>query len=156
MIESPDIIERLKAVIESGGSFTALFDRALIPRSRALELIEVLEESLPEEVAQARALIERQDLIIEEAERKAGGIVDDAVIRAEKLVDTDAVTRDAMERAAEVRADADRYVLGKLENLENELVELLTEVRSGIRSLGGSHHNVIRNSPEAEKGLDNA
>lgn len=155
MIESPDIIERLKAVIESGGSFMALFDRALVPRARALELIEVLSESLPEEVEQARSLIERQDRIIEEAERKAGGIIDDAVIRAEKLVDTDVITREAKGRAVEVKEDADNYVLGKLENLENELIELLTEVRSGIRTLGGSHHNVRGEGQIDEKPLDN-
>jgi len=138
MIETPDILRRLKALIESGGSFTALFDRALISRSRALELVEVLMESLPEELEQANSIIERQDQIIEEAERKAGGIVDDAVIRAEKLVDTDIITREAKARASEIQDDADNYVLGKLEGLEDEIAELLKEVRSGVRALGGA------------------
>ena len=137
MIESPDIIERLKEEIEGGGSFLALFDRAMIKRSRALELVEALIESLPEELDQANSIIERQDRIIEEAERKAGTIIDDAVVRAEKLVDSDTITRDAKARAVEIRADADSYVLARLETLEEELVGMLHEVRSGVRALRG-------------------
>jgi len=135
MIESPDIIERLRALVESGGAFMALFDRSMVQRSRALELIEVLLESLPEELEQARSILERQDQILEEARQQAGEIVDDAVKRAERLVDADSITRRARERSDEIMDDSDRYVAERLESLEHELNTLLSEVRAGIESM---------------------
>ena len=154
MIESPDILDRLRSLIDKGGTFLAMFDRAFIPRARALELIEMLRESLPEEMSQARELIETQEKIIEEAERKAGGIVDEAVIRAEKLVDADIITREAKQRADEIRDETDRYVREKLSALEIELEDLLKEVRGGIRATGGTVTGSSAEPRNAKKSLD--
>lgn len=137
MIESPDIVERLKKLIEGGSGFFSLFDRALVPRTRALELIEVLLESLPAEVEQAREIVGKRDEVIEDAKRQAGEIVDVAVARAEKLVDADEITVEARKRAKEVMEDSDKYVAERLLGLEEELVRLLDEVRAGIRATGG-------------------
>ncbi len=136
MIESPDIIERLKILIEAGGGFMALFDKALVSRSRALELIEVLEESLPEEMDMAKDVLERQEEILEQARQQAGEIVDEAVRKAEKLVDADVITAEAREVAESIRADSDTYVGDRLVQLEVELSRILSEVRAGIRSMG--------------------
>ncbi|MCX6646572.1 MAG: hypothetical protein NTY09_09465 [bacterium] len=81
MIESPDLIQRLKKLVDEGSSFWDLFDRALISRSRAIELIHMLSESLPVEMEQAREIVGFRDKIIEEARQKAGEIVDGAVYR---------------------------------------------------------------------------
>ncbi len=142
MIESPDIIERLKTQIENGGSFMALFDRSVIQRSRALELVEMLLESLPEEMDQARGIIEQRDEFLEDAKRQAGEIFDEAVRKAERLVDADTVTDEARKHAENIRMDSDRYVVERLERLEHELVKLLDEVRAGIQSMGGQADNV--------------
>jgi ElaB/YqjD/DUF883 family membrane-anchored ribosome-binding protein len=137
MIESPDIIERLKTLLENGGAFMALFDRSLIQRSRALELIEVLKESLPEELATAKSLIAKQEEAIEDARRQAGEIIDEAVRRAEKLVDADIITTEAKARADELMKESDEYVSERLVGLEKEISHLLEEVRAGIRAMGG-------------------
>jgi len=136
MIESPDIIERLRNIIENGGSFMALFDRSIIQRSRALELVEVLSESLPEELEMARNLVARQEEAIEDARRQAGEIIDDAVRRAEKLVDADVITTEAKVRAEEIQRDSDEYVARQLLKMEEELTRTLSEVRAGIRAMG--------------------
>lgn len=137
MIESPDIVERLKKLIESGSGFFSLFDRALVPRTRAMELIEVLLESLPPEVEQAREIVAGRDEVIEAAKVQAGDIVDVAVERAEKLVDADAITVEAKKRAKEIMEDSDKYVAERLLAFEEELERLLDEVRAGIRATGG-------------------
>ncbi len=136
MIESPDIIQRLKKLIENGGSFPAMFDKSLVPRSRALELVEVLMESLPVEIEQANTIVGTKEDILEDARRQAGNIVDDAVRKAEQLVDADEITRQALDQAEEIRVDTDKYVLEKLKWLEGELSELVGEVRGGMKAVG--------------------
>ena len=154
MIESPDIIERLKTLLENGGAFMALFDRSLIQRSRALELIEVLRESLPEELATARSLIAKQEEAIEDAKRQAGEIIDEAVRRAEKLVDADVITTEARARADEIMQDSDAYVSERLIGLEKEISHLLDEVRAGIRAMGGQVGKNPGEAVRASKPLD--
>jgi vacuolar-type H+-ATPase subunit H len=137
MIESPDIVERLKKLIEDGSGFFSLFDRTLVPRTRAMELIEVLLESLPAEIEQAREIVGKRDEVIEDAKRQAGEIVDEAVGKAEKLVDADVISVEARKRSKEILEDSDRYVAERLLALEEELERLLDEVRAGIRATGG-------------------
>lgn len=135
MIESPDLIQRLSKLLEEGSSFWGLFDRALVSRSRMIELVEMLEESLPVEVSQAMEIVEHKDDILEEARQKAGEILDEAVRKAEKLVDADNITVEARHAAKEIKRDTDRYVRERLAALEDEMTRLLSEVRAGIRSV---------------------
>jgi vacuolar-type H+-ATPase subunit H len=135
MIESPDIIERLRKLIEDGSNFWGYFDRSLVQRNRALEMIEMLTESLPVEVNQARDLVGRNEELIEEARRKAGEIVDEAVMRAEGLVDADNITIEAGRLSEKIREDTDQYINERLSRLEEELTRLLAEVRGGIRAV---------------------
>jgi vacuolar-type H+-ATPase subunit H len=137
MIESPDIVKRLQALVESGSAFFSLFDRSLVPRTRVLELLEMLQESLPAEFEQAREIVGQRDQVLEEARRLAGEIVDEAVRRAERLVDADLITTEARKRAREIMSESDEYVTGRLVQLEGELDRLLAEVRAGIEATGG-------------------
>ena len=138
MIESPDLIQKLKKLVDEGSSFWELFDRALISRSKVIELIEMLSESLPVEMEQAREIVGFRDKILEEARQKAGEIVDGAVRKAEKLVGADKITVEARIAAVEIKLDTDKYVRERLVQLEGELTQLLSEVRAGIRSVGES------------------
>ena len=123
-----------------------MFDRAMVSRSRALELIDMLIEALPEEIGQAKELLERREELLEEAHQQAGDIVDEAVRKAERLVDADAITAGAREQADRLKAQADGYTAERLEQLERELVRLREEVRAGIRALG------TRFDPDSDEG----
>lgn len=137
MIEAPDILRRLRALVERGSPVVSLFDRSLVSRSRALELIDMLFESFPEELELARDVLERREQVLEDARQQAGEIVDDAVRRAERLVDADSITLEAQKRADEIRSEADEYVAQRLEALEGEIVRILEEVRAGIKAVRG-------------------
>ncbi len=154
MIESPDILARLRDLISRGGGILGVFDRSVVSRSRALELIDLLMESLPEEMEQARELIERREEIIEEARQHAGDIVDDAVRQAEHLVDADEVTRGAKQRAVVLRGEADAYVRDRLARLEIELERLLEEVRAGMETMGAESRNQKGDSDKPRISLD--
>ena len=153
MIESPDIISRLRKLVEDGGGFFSLFDRALVSRSRMLELFDMLQESLPSELDLAAEVLSDKEKVLEKAVEEAGQVIDEAVARAEKLVDIDAITLEARKKADEIAQETDQYVMEHLTKFESELVKILNEVRAGIKSVG----TLARNdgiSPSGE--LDNS
>jgi uncharacterized protein YggE len=137
MIESPDVLTRLHAMIENGAGVLGVFDRTLVSRSRALELIDLLIESMPEEIDDARRIVRDEEAVYDKARRQAGEIIDEAVRKAERLVDADAVTVEAVKRSKELMADTEDYIASRLEELEKELERLKGEVRAGIKAVGG-------------------
>jgi hypothetical protein len=145
MIESPDILAKLKDLVDKGSRMAGAIDRSLVSRTRALELIDMLMESLPDEIEQARKIVRDRESILETARRQAGEIIDEAVRKAEKLVDADEITEQARERSREMEEDSNKYIMGRLLDLEEELKRLLTEVRGGIRVLGESNSPHDRN-----------
>lgn len=137
MIESPDVLFRLRDMVDKGSMLVGVFDRSLIKRSIALELIDLLIESLPDEIEEARAIVANEKEILEKAQEQAGEIIDEAVRRAEKLVDGDAITAQARIRSGELKIETDRYITERLTSLEKELLRLLKEVQGGLKELGG-------------------
>ena len=137
MIESPDILVRLRQLVEKGGAFWGVFDRSMMPRTRTLELLDMVIETLPDELDQARRIMSQCEDVLDKARRQAGEIVDEAVRKAEKLMDADAVTLEARKQAKELMTDTDNYVATRLQDMEGELLRLLKEVRAGMRSVGG-------------------
>jgi len=135
MIEAPDILERLRNLIARGGRLLGIMDRSIVSQSRALELIDMLVESLPLEMTQAREIQEKREEILEDAKNQAGDIIDDAVRKAEKLVDADAITIGAKKRAEEMKMETEAYIRERLAGLEAEIENLLEEVRNGLDSL---------------------
>ncbi|MFH1675654.1 MAG: hypothetical protein ABIC40_01430 [bacterium] len=131
MLDSPQILQRLRALIESGSKFFGIFDRSCVSRMRALELLDLLYESIPEEIEQANRILSEREKIIEDAKTQAGEIVDDAAKEAERLTDADEITRKAIYRAGKIGDESDEYVLGRLEQLEKELLRITEEVRAG-------------------------
>jgi hypothetical protein len=153
MIESPDHLAQLRDLVDSGGSILGAFDRSIVPRSRALELIDLLIESLPDEMDQAGKIVAEREDILDKARKQAGEIIDDAVRRAEKLVDTDAITIEARKRSKDLMAETDEYIGVRLRDLEDELGRLAREVRAGIKVVGSP--KMAGNRDEAGFNLDN-
>jgi hypothetical protein len=155
MIELPQKLEQLKSLIEEGGAFMSLFDRAMVQRSKLLQAIGEIIESVPIEIDQANEILKGRETIIEEAKQQAGEIVDEAVRRAERLVDADAITSEARKRARELQKETDEYVMIRLEQLEDELSRLLEEARGGILALGGRSKKIHNETVEKKSNLDN-
>jgi len=136
MIETPDILEQLRDMVERGGSLLGAFDRSIVRSSHALELLDALIAALPSEMEQAREIVGDREEIIDKAKHQAGEIVDAAVRKAERLVDADAISVDARRQAKELMTQTDEYVAAKLQRLEEELKKLIGEVRAGIKVVG--------------------
>lgn len=105
-----------------------------------------MRELLPTELAEARRMLERRDLILKNAQDEHRRIIDSAERRLDDLVSDEqvvVVARQAAERIVEqarlegesVKRDALQYTMELLEEMEREFARTLTSLRKGRQFL---------------------
>lgn len=136
------LVDRLEDLIDEGRHFP--FSKfTLIDEERALELIDQMRISIPEEIEKAARVLAQRDRVLAQANEEAARIVQSARDRGDQLVDREAMVQAAQSRAANIveqarqeaeviTRDADGYVMDVLGKLENELTKTLGVVRNGI------------------------
>jgi len=111
-----------------------------------LDIIDQMRVTIPEEVKKAQQLLAQKDRILAQAQEEASRIVTLAKEKAEQIVEREAIVKSAQTRASQIvnqaredanitRRDADDYVIDSLQNMEEEVTRLLTQVRNGIRKI---------------------
>jgi DNA repair exonuclease SbcCD ATPase subunit len=139
------LVDRLEDLIDEGrhvwfSKFT------LIDEERALEIIDQMRISVPEQIEKASRLINQRDRLIAQANEEAARIVELARQNRDELVQRDAIVQTAQNRAANIieqarreaetiRVEADSYVMEVLKELEGQLLRNLTVVRNGIAKI---------------------
>ena len=118
----------------------------LIDEEHALEIIDQMRISVPEQIEKASRLINQRDRLMAQANEEATRMVELARERSDELTKRDAIVQTAQNRAKNIieqarreaeaiRADADAYVLDVLKELEEQLIRNLTVVRNGIAKI---------------------
>jgi cell division septum initiation protein DivIVA len=136
------LVDRLEDLIDEGRHLFGT-KYTMIDEERALELIDQMRISIPEEIEKSRRILQQRERILSEAHEEAARIVQQHRLKAEQMIDHDSTVQAASARANEVidqarreaariTAEADQYVLDMLKQLEQQLVRDLTEVRNGI------------------------
>lgn len=140
------LVDRLEDLIDEGRHMP--FSRfTMIDEERALEIIDQMRISIPEEIEKAARVLAQRDRILAQANEEAARVVAQARERSDQLIDREAMVQAAQNRAANIveqahqeaagiMEDADNYVLGVLSNLEQQLTKAMTVVRNGINSVG--------------------
>jgi hypothetical protein len=139
------LVDRLEDLIDEGrhiwfSKFT------LIDEERALEIIDQMRISVPEQIEKASRLINQRDRLLAQANEEATRVVQLAQERSTEMTERDAIVQTAQNRARNIieqarreaetiRADADSYVLQVLRELEDQLIRNLTVARNGITTL---------------------
>jgi hypothetical protein len=136
------LVDRLEELLNNGRHFP-LTTRTMIDEDRALEIIDQMRISIPEEVEKARRILRERDRIIAQANEEAARIRELAREKSETLIQRDNITQAAQARAGSIieqsrrdadgiRRDADQYVMDVLSDLEDALNRTLSVVRNGI------------------------
>jgi hypothetical protein len=139
------LVDRLEDLIDEGRHIP-MTKMTVLDEERALEIIDQMRISVPEEVDKASRILTQRDRLLAQANEEAARIVDLAREKTENLVQRDAIVQAAQNRAANIieqarqdaeaiRADADGYVLEVLNELEGHLLKTLTVVRNGINKI---------------------
>ncbi|HZU14692.1 MAG TPA: ATPase [Chloroflexota bacterium] len=139
------LVDRLEAVI-NGGTRVPMTDRVLIDEREALDVLDLMRTTIPEEIKQARRVNQDQQKIMAQAQTEANRVIAQAQERAERLLAQDSIRQEAEVRAreileqarrdgTEVREGADQYAIEVLSRLDDELRHMTGSVRNAISAL---------------------
>lgn len=133
------LVDRLEAVI-NGGWRPPLSNKVTIDEREALDVLDLMRTTVPEEIKQARRLNQEREKILAQAQTEANRLVTQAQERAQRIVSEDNIHVMAEERgrgildeaerdAEKVRQEADRYALRMLDRLDSQLSQVDGEFR---------------------------
>jgi len=117
-----------------------------VERDELVELLEGALERIPEEIRQARWMLKEREEFLAETERNAAGIMEEARVHTERMVQRTEVVRqanhvaqrildDANEEARRLRHEAEDYADQKLASFEIVLDRTMKTVQAGREKL---------------------
>ncbi len=139
------LVDRLEDLIDEG-RHVPFSKFTLIDEERALEIIDQMRISVPEQIEKASRLINQRNRLLAQANEEANRVVSLAQERSEEMVNRDAIAQKARSQAQNIleqarheadniRADADTYVIEVLKQLEEQLMHNLSVARNGIAKI---------------------
>jgi len=153
------LVDRLETMITQSRLIPLTVYR-LVDEDRALELIDQMRISIPEEVRKAKRIHQERDRVIAQAHEESSRLVALAREEAGGLIDRDAIAEAAEGRAETIveraqrdartiKADADEYVMQVLSALEEDLLRSMTVVRNGLEKLEAERRRILEMGAEA-------
>jgi cell division septum initiation protein DivIVA len=141
------LVDRIEEAMDSGRSVPLMHGR-LVDIDKVYEIIDEVRANFPDELKQARWIVKERQEMLEEAEKEANRILEEARDRADAMAADQEIVRRAAEQAAgilddarqqerEIRLGAEDYADEMLANLEVNLGKLLTAVQRGRDRLQG-------------------
>jgi cell division septum initiation protein DivIVA len=152
------LVDRLEDLVDEGRHMP--FSKfTMIDEERALELIDQMRISIPEEIEKASRVLSQRDRIMAQANEEAARLIQAAREQGVQLMEREATVQAAQSRAAniieqakqdaeEVVAGADRYVADTLAKLEQQLAKALNVVRNGINEVNTA--GAVQQMPPAQ------
>ncbi len=149
-----ELLEMLYTMINEAWGIPLGAEKCVIDRDKALDLIDEIKAQFPNELAEARRLVEARAEFISNAKREAETIRKSAEERARQLVEEQEVIKAAKARANELISNAEQsanelkraaneYVDDAMRRTEEALAAALEEMRqtrSRFRSAAGSRN----------------
>lgn len=153
------LVDRLEDLIDEGRHIP-MTKMTVIDEEHALEIIDQMRISVPEEVEKATRILNQKDRLLAQANEEAARIIELAKEKAANLIQRDAIVQAAQNHAAniieqakqdaeQIRADADGYVLEALSELEKHLLKTITVVRNGINKIQQDRDDAKRKTDSA-------
>lgn len=139
------LVDRLEAVI-NGGTRVPMSTRVLVDEREALDVLDLMRTTVPEEIKQARRINQEREKILAQAQTEANRLVTQAQERVERMLSEDSVRLAAEDRArdlldearqesSDVRREAEDYALDMLDRLDAELHRIQGSVAKAISAL---------------------
>jgi len=118
----------------------------MVDEERALEIIDQMRISVPEEIEKASRILAQRDRVLAQANEEAARLLQQARAKGDELLTEDVnvqsaqnmaanIIAEAQQNALRIQAEADQYVLGVLSKLEQSLQGNLNVVRNGINAV---------------------
>lgn len=141
------LIDRIEEVVDNGRTVPFSSNKMVDP-DKVYELIDEIRAQYPDELKQARWIVKERQEMLEEAEKEANRILEEARERAMAIASDQEIVKLAEQQAADImdkarqmeretRLGAEDYADEMLANLEVNLGKLLTAVQRGRDRLQG-------------------
>jgi vacuolar-type H+-ATPase subunit H len=154
------LIERLEALVANGRRLP-LTNSVIIDQADALEWIDQLRVTIPEEIKSARRVTNEVERLLEQAREEAEQILARAQEQATYLIEERELTRQAEElsheiirqaqlESDEIRRGADDYASEVLVGLESEVMRTLKTIKRGLELLDDRRAAAMAAAVEAE------
>ena len=138
-------LQQLEEMVRDAKSMP-LSSSALVNRDEVLDMLKDMQETLPEEIKQARWIVKDREDLLGKARQDAERIVEQAkedqlrMARKEEVVhraeeEADRIVAEAEQQAMDARAEAESYVDARLAQFEIALRRILEEAQSTTRAL---------------------
>jgi hypothetical protein len=160
------LVDRLEDLIDEGRHMP--FSKyTLIDEERALELIDQMRISIPEEIEKAARIIAQKERVLAQANEEAARILQMTRQKGEEMLDQETsvqaargraqmIIDQALQEAARISTDADNYVVQVLRELETRLLQNINVVRNGINEVvvqAQQNQFVQQQNPSTENSL---
>jgi ElaB/YqjD/DUF883 family membrane-anchored ribosome-binding protein len=133
ILEAIEVISRAKTM--------PLSSSVLIPRDELIEILQDALNSLPDELKNARWLLNERDEVLQRANKEADSIIEEARVQAERMIQrsevvrqakkyAEEITQDAQDKSKAMKREAEDYCDRKLAAFEIALNDLLKVVAS--------------------------
>jgi cell division septum initiation protein DivIVA len=161
-----ELLEMLYSMINEAWGIPLGAEKCVIERDKALDLIDEIKAQFPNELAEAKRLVDARTEFINSAKKEAEVIRKTAEDRAKQLVEEQEVIRAAKTRsndimtnaetsAAELKRAANEYVDDAMRRTEEALgaaLEEMRQTRARFRSAAGSSGRTQRASRDYDTG----
>ncbi len=139
------VLNELEELIE-GSSKIPLTRRVMVDEERIFDLLDRVRTTIPEEIRQAKWVIQEREKVLDDSQKEAMRILENAqkqvekqadeseVVRQAKVVAEEIVTKAEME-AGELQEGARQYADNILENLQESLGKILNQIEQGRAEL---------------------
>ncbi|HUY96142.1 MAG TPA: hypothetical protein VMW47_00690 [Verrucomicrobiae bacterium] len=157
-----DLLDRMESLVNQSRR-VPLTPNIVVNEEDLLDAIDHIRVGLPDEVKEARLLLEEREARLREASQQAEQIVAAAQERADRLTDDHEIARraaaeaeqmvsEARDRSRRMRREAEDYVRDTMEELDGHLGQALATVRKGLDSLAASRRPEEGTEEEARGG----
>ena len=147
IIELIEVIDDAKTLPLSGG-------KSVIDAEHIKEILDDIEETLPQEVRQAKAIVADRAQIIADAKKEGENIVRSAEERKKTLVNQNEIVRQAQQEASEIISDA-KLKAKEIRKAANEYVEELMRKTDELMTAQANEIKKTRQSLKASQRTGN-
>ena len=134
-----NIINEMEELIESSPK-VPMTRRVLVDEDRLLDFLDRIRTSLPDELRQAKWVIQEREKVITDSKREALRIMEDAEKQLEKKADESEVTRKAYDLAAQVEAQAEEVALQIKQGARDYADEILADLENRLERIAQQIH----------------
>jgi len=147
MMELLELLEQMEEIVENGTGIPFSGGKCIVNRDEVLEIIQEIRLRLPDDMKQAKRIVEEKERIIDEAQQEAENILNNAESRIAALVDEHEITKQAYEQAEviisnakknarEIRLGTREYadsILSKVEEILEETLDVIKMNRQELK-----------------------